>query len=39
MNLHAAKVKSRAVTRKAASKYDVKNIKIEVIYFESLIST
>ena len=27
MNLHVAKIKSRAVTRLAASKYDVTNIK------------
>ena len=39
IHLHVAKTKSRAVTREAAQKYDVTNIKIAVIYFENFLST
>ena len=34
MNLDVAMIKSRAVTRYSASKYDVTNIKIAIIHFE-----
>ena len=37
--MHVAKAKSRAVTHEAAQKYDVKNIKNAVIYFENVFST
>ena len=39
IHLHVAKAKSRAVTREAAQKYDVTNIKIVVIYFKNFFST
>ena len=32
MHLHVAKATSRVVTHEAAQKYDIKNIKIAVIY-------